>query len=747
MPTRKDAFLRGLSKDKSGNTLAIMAAAFIPLAGLIGGGVDMTRIYITKTRLQQACDAGALSGRKAMGSGSWTTNGATSSRGHAYQLFAANFKDGDYGTSGLTREFTESEGTVTGVASADVPMTLMQLFDEGDHEVSVVCTAEMEIPNTDVMFVLDVTLSMECAPSDANLACNTGVAASSKRITGLRKAVKCFYEALLKVNTAEVCGGDPTATAYTGTAQVRLGFVPYATNVNLGKLLPNTFIANNWTYPSREANTTTVQTWVVGAQSSTSWGNWSSPPTLNQASGYSNFADVSTSGGATTTINGTARTKRPKNGSGGELTSAQCLALNIMVGSGQTMLDITDASSLQTATQVGTPAAPVHPATVQTINYNQEDDHAVRGYRYRYNNVTTDDCRLQRSDERTYTLDRDGTATKPVTWTPYQQWSSWTYKARTIDVSALKNGGSTWNSTVSVPNASTTSISGLRLSGANASSTTSITVPAAESVTWGGCVLDRATWQNSDGDPSDEWDPIPDEATDLDINLVPTGTSNQWGPLIQNAYYGRESGGSRTTSNVTTTTLSPSWERGDYYCPNASRKLKEYTSASDTTDFEGYINGLLAEGRGTYHDVGMLWGARFLSPTGIFADENDFTADGGAIERHLIFMTDGSTQTQLDNLYSFGLPWWDRRQTSQEPTATLLDSLVNERIEAMCTAIKNMNIKLWVISYGAGVNTTNKTRLQNCASPGQFYDAADTNTLIANFKQIASEIADLRLTE
>ena len=75
-PSGATPFSEGLRKTRRGNTLAIMAAAFFPLAGLIGGGVDMSRIYITKTRLQQACDAGALAGRKAMGAGSWTTSGS-----------------------------------------------------------------------------------------------------------------------------------------------------------------------------------------------------------------------------------------------------------------------------------------------------------------------------------------------------------------------------------------------------------------------------------------------------------------------------------------------------------------------------------------------------------------------------------------------------------------------------------------------------------------------------------------------
>ncbi|WP_245656990.1 Tad domain-containing protein [Sphingomonas asaccharolytica] len=32
-----------------------------PLAGLIGGGIDMARRYVVKSRLQHTCDARALS--------------------------------------------------------------------------------------------------------------------------------------------------------------------------------------------------------------------------------------------------------------------------------------------------------------------------------------------------------------------------------------------------------------------------------------------------------------------------------------------------------------------------------------------------------------------------------------------------------------------------------------------------------------------------------------------------------------
>ena len=67
-------WLATLARDTRGNTIAIIAASIIPLAGMVGGGVDISRMYIVKTRLQHACDAGALAGRKMMGGGSWSAN-------------------------------------------------------------------------------------------------------------------------------------------------------------------------------------------------------------------------------------------------------------------------------------------------------------------------------------------------------------------------------------------------------------------------------------------------------------------------------------------------------------------------------------------------------------------------------------------------------------------------------------------------------------------------------------------------
>ncbi|MCW2366285.1 hypothetical protein M2341_001732 [Sphingobium sp. B7D2B] len=712
-----------LGRDVRGNVIAISAAALIPLAGLIGGGVDMSRLYLTKTRLQQACDAGVLAGRRAMGGGSWTTEGPTSTRGRALELFNANFTDGAYGATLLNNDFSVDDGEVSGFADVSVPMTIMRIFGITERTMHVTCTAKMEIPNTDVMFVLDVTGSMNCATGAGSCpnGNNNNVPASNAKLYGLKSAVKCFYEALLRVNTAEVCGNDPTATSYTGTAQVRIGFMPYSVNVNVGKLLHNDWIADTWDYQSRVGVNNRVYTWEAGSETFSNWSAWSNPPSgLNNSSSYTGWQNISGSGSVT--INNTSYNKTVSNKN-----YTTCPQLNNNGG----VLTYTDSGNVQAATNE---SPPVYSDPQQTITYSENDVHTVRGYKYTW---TNNSCRLQQSSTRTYTLTRNQTSTRPITWTARDR-ASWTYKKLQFSTAALKAGGWTWNNSLSLPVGN--SDVQAKLSGSNETITVSKRVDM--DVVWDGCIEERKTVPNSDGNPTDEWSPIPSDALDMNIDLVPDATTgSHWGPMLRDAVWGRYTGTStRTMADV------PTFENLDrnnsYYCTTEAKKLQTWYTPSG---FETYVNSLAAIGN-TYHDIGLIWGARFISPTGIFADENKETPTGGAIQRHIIFMTDGATMTDNTNYTAYGIPWYERRQTTYSPNSTQLNNIVNSRLVALCTAIRNRNITLWVVSYGGGVDKTTETRLESCATPKKYFKADDTPTLISNFKQIASEIADLRLT-
>ncbi len=223
------AFLDGLSRDTAGNTLAIIAAALIPLLAMVGGGVDVSRGYLAESRLQQACDAGVLAARKRMGSNLVAGVMSADSLKAGQAFFDVNFRDGMYGTR--DRRFSmkvESDFTVAGTASVVVPTTIMNIFGYTEMPLRASCGAQLNMSNTDIMMVLDVTGSMG----------TTNMGDSKSRIESLKDVVRSFYAQLASANKAG--------------SRIRYGFVPYSTNVNVGDLLEPDWIADKWTYNTRE---------------------------------------------------------------------------------------------------------------------------------------------------------------------------------------------------------------------------------------------------------------------------------------------------------------------------------------------------------------------------------------------------------------------------------------------------------------------------------------------------------------
>jgi Flp pilus assembly protein TadG len=247
----KAPFLTRLARDSSANTMAIMAISLVPLSVLVGSGVDTARMYVVKSRLQQACDAGVLAGRKFMGTGGGTTLDANAKL-QAETFFANNFNSGWFGTrdTAFTPAKTDNQ-RVAATAVTTVPMTITRMFKAPDVTISVACEAQFDVADSDVMFVLDTTGSMACGATDPS-SCGqsvvsynrpdgtTGYNVSEKgnsRMKALREAVLVFY--------------DTVATNADPTTNVRYGFVPYTSTVNVGHALPSTSIVNSWTYSSR----------------------------------------------------------------------------------------------------------------------------------------------------------------------------------------------------------------------------------------------------------------------------------------------------------------------------------------------------------------------------------------------------------------------------------------------------------------------------------------------------------------
>ncbi|MDC7810061.1 pilus assembly protein TadG [Sphingomonas koreensis] len=672
-------WLTSLARDTRGNTIAIIAASIIPLAGMVGGGVDISRMYIVKTRLQHACDAGALAGRKLMGGGSWSANNYAA-RDEAGRFFDANFNPEAYGTTleapATRRSFTESAGKVTGTARAVVPMTLMRVFGKTSETLTVSCDAEMRLPNTDVMFVLDTTGSMNYCPNGSS-SCNGN---ANSRIAALRVAVKCFYQIVARLDVADVdCEGDEPNGGTGNQVQIRFGFVPYSTNVNVGRLLPNDYFVDQWDYQTRRANMA-----VPPQSTSTYWETYG----------------------------------------GGSINQSECLSF---------MKNEAFGSFTPTAADSGGPAP--EPTVESSFPH---DGSATQGTEWGWwgasdTNGTTRSCRRRRTDTTTFYVEK---------------FASWTYNQMSVNVSGLKAGGSNWNSSFTMPSSLTdpeTHSVADPVPGSNGRD-----IPQA-TITWSGCIEERQT------DATTDYDPIPTDALDLNIDMVPNSDESRWKPALPQLIFtrARTSGanfnytgpdwvdGNTGSWNVNPVTTSTDYNNSSmFFCPTEARKLISWT---DPSDFQNYVNSLTPAGN-TYHDIGMIWGARLMSPTGIFRSENEATPNGGEIERHMIFMTDGDTNANNYDYSAYGLPFFDARQTPGNPSKAQLEEQVNLRFLAICRWVRNKRITLWVINFGEGQSQATQDRLEQCASEGRYFSNPTAADLQSTFKSIADQISQLRLT-
>ena len=639
-------FLRSLLRDRSGNALAIVAAAIVPLLAIIGGGIDMGRSYLTESRLQAACDAGVLAARKTLGSTVAAGGVIPAAAGTSAQtFFNINFPNGLYGTQNRTFVPTlEADYAISGVATAEVPTTIMRLFSFTKVPVRVECEAKLNFSNTDLMMVLDTTGSM--------LATTTLNSVTMTRMAALKSVVRDFY---LQMDASRTVG-----------TRIRYGFLPYSNNVNVGGLLQNAWVATTWDYHSRVrvADQTYSGIWAwsqnhrpsVPPQGSTAgWDEISryvatwNPPTSETGIGYYSCPTPTPpdTGSNSTPVVIVARHEDP-------------------VGSGR------------------------YVTTYQWVRNTTEYWQTVSGtdcvtYRYTYTNYREDFEYI----EEPYTTSYPAYDYKPMT-TTFTDWRTQTQ----------------------------------------------------------GCIEER---QTSNAHDFSNFAAIDVNSTYLDLNLdlVPTAgvPATQWKPAHPSVVYLRGidyyGGGTPSPANILNTTYdymhphTTSYMVGATACPAPAMNLTQLDN--NVAAIDSYLATLTATGV-TYHDIGMIWGGRMISKDGIFATENADVA-GKPTNRHLIFLTDGATET-LDIAYSaYGIEGLDNRR---KPGGLTLNQTVERRFAFACEEVKKRNITVWVIGFGTAVTQL----MKDCAGDEHhWFPANDANELAEAFATIGASMGDLRITK
>jgi Flp pilus assembly protein TadG len=691
-PEVRQGTLQRLARDESGNVMIIMAAAIIPLLAIVGSATDMSRVYMAKTRLQSACDAGVLAGRRAIPGRVYTT----AARDRAQNVFNFNFPDGAM-TAGNIVFTTQASATleVSGRASLTLPNTIMTAFGFEDTNISVTCNADIQAPNIDTMLVLDVTGSMARCP-DGFLVGSGGCVGTNTRIVGLRAAVLNFYD------TMELERLNSPRSVF------RYGFVPYSQTVNASRIFTQNpdatigqlglgNIADAHTYQSRVANFATPQT-ITTAASPTG------APTIN----YETYSKVGSNISTTTTP---LATPAPTPMSSGDCDN----------------YEINNTFTIDNGTNSGTVFNPSVSGTtvfVQGSTYSSAPPTTGNYSRIVYSAATSRTGWNNGNNEGNYRI-----CTRMRTIQEFKEstrnvfkFTNWIYRPVNYDTSQYKNNiGLRYTSNIT-PATASVEVPGVydMFNLARVPDQTGLTTSA---TFWNGCLEERPTVAETN------FSPIPAAAFDLDFISAGTDENTRWRPMMSSLVFQRPD----QNEVITTASSSPVVSA----CPAPMRNLAVINRAELTT----IVNGLQPVGQ-TYHDSGMIWGMRLLSRNGMFADRNQLGPNGGQISRNIIFMTDGAMEPRANAYSSYGLEGVDRRITNGDESITLTE-YHNRRFQAMCDAARNDGINIWVIAFGLALTPN----LTSCADPGRAFAATDAASLNARFRQIAQSIADLRLTQ
>jgi hypothetical protein len=305
----------------------------------------------------------------------------------------------------------------------------------------------------------------------------------------------------------------------------------------------------------------------------------------------------------------------------------------------------------------------------------------------------------------------------------------WKYDDLPLDVSSFKTGSAVTNPS--------------RVDGATS--------------TWDGCILERKT----SGSGTFSQANLP---PDLDINLPATDNDTKWKPAWLDVIYDRTNAASEQTTSSNWPgssvyrgrTEDMQFRYQDYACPKRAKRLSAMTR-QELSDFVSATNGFKPQGY-TYHDVGMVWGARFISPNGIFAADTDCRPNR-TCGRHIVFMTDGDMHPNQCAYSAQGFERLEGRVMGYNPVGTCtttswnysssgtpasLETRHNARFQAACTAAKNNGITIWVVAYAQALTADMKA----CASSSDTAIYAPTDQKLQDaFKQIAGKIAELRISK
>ncbi|MEP6355571.1 MAG: pilus assembly protein TadG-related protein [Hyphomicrobiales bacterium] len=193
----------------SGNFAILTAVAFVPVAFMIGGAVDVFQFTTTKTTLQNATEAAALA------AASLNNKQNANLEQIANEYVVANLPEGDFFSNVVTNvnavTISSSEREIEITASLDLDLPFFRFIGIKDSIATAESTAIQAETGFEIALSLDISLSMD-----------------GDRIAALEEATKDFIELILK-----------------GQANTSISLIPFGGSVNVGSQLFNEYAYEN----------------------------------------------------------------------------------------------------------------------------------------------------------------------------------------------------------------------------------------------------------------------------------------------------------------------------------------------------------------------------------------------------------------------------------------------------------------------------------------------------------------------
>jgi len=190
--------LRQFRDDRRGAIAVAFAVALYPVMVMISSAVDLSRISQQQVRLQAALDVAALRVARQISDGTLTGDMSTVARA----IVLANINPSELRNVAVSAALDGSSVRVNG--SGQISPMAISLVSTGSLTISGTASAIWQTKKIDLVLVLD----------------NTGSMASSNKMTALKTAAKNLISTL--------------SAAATRADSVRIGIVPFDTQVNIG---------------------------------------------------------------------------------------------------------------------------------------------------------------------------------------------------------------------------------------------------------------------------------------------------------------------------------------------------------------------------------------------------------------------------------------------------------------------------------------------------------------------------------